>query len=70
MLSKVPRQLEYVQVVSELIVRAAKHFFTSYMQSFEIMGLSVATIAIFPNFFLGKNSSTVSDRKKDVLFLC
>ena len=59
MLSKVT-QLEYVYVigVSELIVRAAKHIFTSYMQSVEMMGLSAA-IAHFLNCFLGSNTSPV-----------
>lgn len=57
MLSKVS-QLEYVYVigVSELIVRAAKHIFTSYMQSVEMMGLSAA-IAHFLNCFVGSNPS-------------
>lgn len=60
MLSKVT-QLEYVYVigVSELIVRAAKHIFTSYMQSVEMMGLSAA-IAHFLNCFLGSNTSPVA----------
>jgi len=59
MLSKVT-QLEYVYVigVSELIVRAAKHIFTSYMQSVEMMGLSAA-IAHFLNCFFGSNTSPV-----------
>ena len=59
MLSKVP-QLEYVYAigVSELIVRAAKHLFTSYMQGVEMMGLSAA-IDHFLNCFLGSNPSPV-----------
>lgn len=59
MLSKVP-QLEYVYVigVSELIVRAAKHLFTTYMQGVEMMGLSAA-IAHFLNCFLGSNPTPV-----------
>lgn len=62
MLSKV-QQLEYVYVigVSELIVRAAKHLFTSYMQGVEMMGLSAA-IAHFLNCFLGSNPSPVVRR--------
>lgn len=57
MLAKVP-MLEYVYVigVSELIVRAAKHLFTTYMQGVEMMGLSAA-IAHFLNCFLGSNPS-------------
>ena len=57
MLSNVP-QLEYIYVigVSELLVRAAKHIFTTYMQSVEMMGLSAA-VAHFLNCLLGSNSS-------------
>lgn len=57
MLSNVP-QLEYIYVigVSELIVRAAKHIFTTYMQSVEMMGLSAA-VAHFLNCLLGSNAS-------------
>ena len=59
MLSKVP-QLEYVYAIGvpELIVRAAKHLFTSYMQGVDMMGLSAA-IAHFLNCFLGSNPSPV-----------
>lgn len=59
MLSKVT-QLEYVYVigVSELVVRAAKHLFTSYMQGVEMMNLSAA-IAHFLNCFVGSNPSPV-----------
>ena len=59
MLSEVP-QLEYVYVigVSELVVRAAKHLFTSYMQGVEMMNLSAA-IAHFLNCFVGSDPSPV-----------
>ncbi|XP_059480383.1 clustered mitochondria protein homolog isoform X2 [Neocloeon triangulifer] len=52
MLSKV-WQLEYVHsiAVSELICRSAKHIFTTYMQSVELMSLSAA-ISHFLNCFL------------------
>lgn len=67
MLSKVP-QLEYVYVigVSELIVRAAKHLFTNYMQGVEMMGLSAA-IAHFLNCFLGSNPTPVATLGADEL---
>ncbi|CAB3380510.1 Hypothetical predicted protein [Cloeon dipterum] len=52
MLSKVG-QLEYVYsiAVSELVCRSAKHVFTNYMQSVELMSLSAA-ISHFLNCFL------------------
>jgi len=67
MLSNVP-QLEYIYVigVSELLVRAAKHIFTTYMQSVEIMGLSAA-VAHFLNCLLGSNSSPLATLGADEL---
>ncbi len=67
MLSKVP-QLEYVYIigVSELIARAAKHLFTSYMQGVEMMNLSAA-IAHFMNCFLGSNPSPLATLGADEL---
>ncbi|XP_028155522.2 clustered mitochondria protein homolog isoform X1 [Diabrotica virgifera virgifera] len=52
LLAKV-RQLEYLYSIaaSELILRSAKHIFTSYLQGCEMMNLSVA-IAHFLNCFL------------------
>lgn len=67
MLSNVP-QLEYIYVigVSELLVRAAKHIFTTYMQSVEMMGLSAA-VAHFLNCLLGSNSSPLATLGADEL---
>ncbi|XP_029163383.1 clustered mitochondria protein homolog isoform X2 [Nylanderia fulva] len=52
MLAAVP-QLQYLNriAVSELILRSAKHIFTSYMQGTELMGLSAA-VSHFLNCFL------------------
>nr|CAD7262813.1 unnamed protein product [Timema shepardi] len=52
MLAKV-KQLEYLYdiVVAELLIRAAKHVFTAYMQSIELMSLSVG-VGHFLNCFL------------------
>uniref|UniRef100_A0A1B6E4P9 Clustered mitochondria protein homolog n=1 Tax=Clastoptera arizonana TaxID=38151 RepID=A0A1B6E4P9_9HEMI len=52
MLSKV-KQLEYLHsiAVGELITRAAKHVFTSYMQSTELMSLSAAVSHFLNCFF-------------------
>jgi len=52
MLSKV-KQLEYLYniSVSELITRSAKHIFTAYLQSTDMMNLS-ASVSHFLNCFL------------------
>lgn len=52
LLAKV-KQLEYLHsiAVSELLLRAAKHIFTVYLQGCEMMNLSIA-IAHFLNSFL------------------
>lgn len=51
LLSKV-KQLEYLHsiAVGELVLRSAKHIFTAYLQSCEMMNLSVA-VAHFLNCF-------------------
>ncbi|CAH0390274.1 unnamed protein product [Bemisia tabaci] len=72
MLSKI-KQLEYLLsiAVSELITRAAKHLFTSYLQNTEMMSLSAA-VAHFLNCFLSScqfnNTQFTTDELNNKVF--
>lgn len=68
MLSTV-QQLEYLYSigVAEIIARAAKHVFTSYMQSTELMSLSVA-VSHFLNCFLSSCQVPHPQQVADELF--
>jgi len=72
LVSKSGKQLEYLHsiVVTELITRAAKHIFTSYIQGLE-MTVNAVAISHFLNCFLSScHTISLPSSTPDGLFIC